>query len=131
MHAFLYPTKIWSLNSSVSTLTQEKPKDLESLKEALLSNAVLGFAAGETARRSRHSNFSYHLVRLFDPKFFLLPALVAKWPMEVVVGMNGRVWIKAVDVRVTIAVGRCLGAIDANELQADGLETFLNNMELP
>ena len=50
--------------------------------------------------------------RLLDPNNFLLPLLGAKIPLEVAVGMNGRVWINSKETRHTIAISRCIEAAD-------------------
>jgi exosome complex component RRP40 len=38
---------------------------------------------------------------------------------EVAVGRNGRVWVNSDDVRVVVAVGRCLGEVDERGIGAD------------
>ncbi|SJL07489.1 related to Exosome complex component rrp40 [Armillaria ostoyae] len=50
--------------------------------------------------------------KLLDPNNFLLPLLGAKIPLEVAVGMNGRVWINSKETRHTIAISRCIEAAD-------------------
>ncbi|KAJ7288227.1 exosome complex exonuclease RRP40 [Mycena rebaudengoi] len=50
--------------------------------------------------------------QLLDSKHFLLPLLGARFPLEAAVGVNGRVWISAKDVPETIAIARCIEAVD-------------------
>ena len=49
---------------------------------------------------------------LLDPKYFLLPLLGSHFPLDIAVGMNGRVWISAKEVKETIAAARCIEAAD-------------------
>lgn len=42
----------------------------------------------------------------------MLPLLGARFPLEAAVGVNGRVWVSAKDVRETIAIARCIEAVD-------------------
>ncbi|KAJ7134722.1 exosome complex exonuclease RRP40 [Mycena epipterygia] len=49
---------------------------------------------------------------LLDSKHFLLPLLGARFPLEAAVGVNGRVWVSAKDVRETIGIARCIEAVD-------------------
>jgi len=69
--------------------------------------------------------------RLFDPKFFLLPTLGAMFPMEVVIGTNGRAWIRTTDPRRTIAAARCIEAVDSFSYDEGQIKSFLNTMDLP
>ncbi|KAJ7095788.1 exosome complex exonuclease RRP40 [Mycena belliarum] len=50
--------------------------------------------------------------QLLDPKHFLLPLLGARFQLETVVGVNGRVWVSAKDAREVIAVSRCIESVD-------------------
>ena len=52
--------------------------------------------------------------RLLDPKHFLLPLLGSRIPLEVAVGMNGRVWINCKETKDTIAIVRCIEATDSD-----------------
>ena len=79
---------------------------------------------------------------LLDPSHFLLPRLGQKFPLEVAVGVNGRVWVDAKDPRKTIAVARCIEACDPDQygtasakgsrrpLTADGVGNFLAEMDV-
>lgn len=86
----------------------------------------------------RHVSFSSQpetihemLRRLFDPKFFFLPTLGAMFPIEVVIGVNGRVWVRTNDPRRTVAVARCIEAVDTLGYDAAKLKSFVNTMDLP
>jgi exosome complex component RRP40 len=72
------------------------------------------------------------LSSLLDPKHFLLPSLGAKFPLEVAVGMNGRVWIDAKDAKHTIAVVRCIEKVDPDGggMDATALKQFIGTLEL-
>ena len=68
-----------------------------------------------------------------DPKHFLLPLLGARFPVEAAVGMNGRVWINAKEVKQIIAVARCIGAVDPDggEMKADSeVKKLLSTLDL-
>jgi len=67
---------------------------------------------------------------LLDPAHFLLPLLGSRFPLEVAIGINGRVWFKTPDVRQTIAVAKCIEAVDEEELDQSATVEFLNTMEL-
>jgi len=70
--------------------------------------------------------------RLLDPKHFLLPFLGSRFPLEVAVGTNGRVWISSKEIKQTIAIGRCIEAVDSDggELDESGVKTFVNTLDL-
>lgn len=79
---------------------------------------------------SNNKNLTFS--RLLDPKHFLLPFLGARFPLEAAVGMNGRVWISAKEVKQTIAIARCIRAVDpdGDGLGEDGLSKFFYTLEL-
>ena len=57
--------------------------------------------------------------RLLDPKHFLLPLLGGIFPLEVAIGLNGRVWINSKEPKQIIAIAR---AIEASDPDGDGLD---------
>jgi exosome complex component RRP40 len=67
--------------------------------------------------------------RLLDPAHFLLPLLGSRFPLEVAIGINGRVWCKTPEVRKTIAVVRCIEAVDEQGLDQAATVKLLNTME--
>lgn len=69
-------------------------------------------------------------IRLFDQSYFLLPTLGSKFQMEIVLGMNGRIWIKTPEPKVTIAIARCIEAVDALSYDQEEVEAFLNTMDI-
>lgn len=74
-----------------------------------------------------------NLFRLLDPRYFLLPLLGSKFPLEVAIGINGRVWIKTPEIKQTIAVARCIEAVDPGtngDMDRSRLEAFLQNMDI-
>jgi len=56
---------------------------------------------------------------LHDPSHFLLPLLGSEFLMEVAVGMNGKVWVYAKELRQIICMSRCIEAVDPD---GDGLD---------
>lgn len=70
--------------------------------------------------------------QLLDPKHFLLPFLGSRFPLEVAVGTNGRVWINTKEVKRTIAIARCIEAVDPDRGGMDevGIKKFMNTMDL-
>lgn len=74
----------------------------------------------------------FSLCRLFDPKHFLLPLLGSRSPLDVAIGVNGRVWINTKEPRHTIAVARCIEAADPDGGGMDELavEKFLGTLEI-
>jgi len=71
-------------------------------------------------------------VSLLDPNYFLLPLLGARFPLDVAVGVNGRVWVSCKDSKQTIAVVRCLEVADpeGGGKDANGIKSFLNTLEI-
>jgi len=69
---------------------------------------------------------------LLEPKHFLLPYLGSRFPLEVAVGTNGRVWVSTKEVRQTIAVSRCIEAVDPDGGGMDeaGLVKFCNTLDI-
>ena len=68
--------------------------------------------------------------RLLDPAHFLLPLLGSRFTLDVAIGINGRVWFKTPDVRQTIAVARCIEAVDEQGLDQAAIVKFMSTMEL-
>ncbi|KAF8442933.1 hypothetical protein L210DRAFT_862064 [Boletus edulis BED1] len=69
---------------------------------------------------------------LLDPKHFLLPFLGSRFPLEVAVGMNGRTWISAKGVKQTIAVVRCIEAVDPDGagMEEGDVKKLFNRLEI-
>ncbi|KAH7912539.1 exosome complex exonuclease RRP40 [Hygrophoropsis aurantiaca] len=69
---------------------------------------------------------------LLDPKHFLLPLLGSRFPLEVAVGVNGKVWVNTKEVRQTIAVIRCIEAVDSDGETMDdaSVKKFLGKLEI-
>jgi len=65
---------------------------------------------------------------MLDPNHFLLPLLGGRFPLEAAVGMNGRVWINAKEVKQIIAISRCIEAVDpdGSGLDAEGVKKLLD-----
>lgn len=70
--------------------------------------------------------------RLLDPKHFLFPLLGARFPLETAVGINGRVWISCKDPRQTIAVARCIEAVDPDGggMEEVAVKKFLGTLDV-
>lgn len=69
---------------------------------------------------------------LLDPKHFLLPLLGSRFPLDVAVGVNGRIWVSTKEAKQTIAVVRCVEAVDPDGGGMDevSVKKFLGEMEL-
>ncbi|KAF9242525.1 hypothetical protein BU15DRAFT_43817 [Melanogaster broomeanus] len=69
---------------------------------------------------------------LLDPKHFLLPLLGSRFPLEAAVGMNGRIWVSAKEIKQTIAVVRCIEAVDPDcgGMDEAGAKQFLGKLEI-
>lgn len=70
-------------------------------------------------------------LRLFDQSYFLLPTLGSKFQMEIVLGLNGRIWIKTAEPKATIAIARCIDAVDTLSYGQEEVEALINTMDLP
>ncbi|KAJ7025339.1 exosome complex exonuclease RRP40 [Mycena alexandri] len=57
--------------------------------------------------------------QLLDSKHFLLPMLGARFPLQTAIGVNGRVWVSAKDVRGVIGIARCIETVDPD---SDGMD---------
>ena len=70
--------------------------------------------------------------RLLDPEHFLLPLIGAQIPLEVAVGMNGRVWINSSEAKHIIAVARCIEGVDPDGggMSETAVRLFLKNSDL-
>ena len=69
--------------------------------------------------------------RLLDTGHYLLSLLFSHFPdMEVAVGTNGRVWIKADDPRKIIIISRCVEAADpgAGAMGQNQVQSFLQEI---
>ncbi|KAA1469892.1 exosome complex exonuclease RRP40 [Dentipellis sp. KUC8613] len=69
---------------------------------------------------------------LLDPNYFLLPFLGSRYPLDAAVGMNGRVWLNAKDVKQTVATVRCIEAADPDGggLDEIALKQFFNTLDV-
>ncbi|KAH7885318.1 exosome complex exonuclease RRP40 [Phlebopus sp. FC_14] len=69
---------------------------------------------------------------MLDTKHFLLPLLGSKFPLEAAVGVNGRIWVSTKALKQTIAVVRCIEAVDPHGGGMDevALKKFLSKMEI-
>ncbi|OBZ71737.1 Exosome complex component rrp40 [Grifola frondosa] len=69
---------------------------------------------------------------LLDGGFYLLPLIGARFPLQVAVGLNGRVWINAEEAKHIIAVSRCIEAVDPDGGGMDeaGVKKFLNTLDV-
>jgi len=69
---------------------------------------------------------------VLDSKHFLLPFLGSRFPLEAAVGMNGRIWISAKEIKQTIAVVRCIEAVDPDGggMDEGGVKKLLSRIEI-
>jgi len=70
---------------------------------------------------------------LLDPGHFLLPLLGGRFPFESAVGLNGRVWVCTKETRQTIAMARCIEAVDPDGgtlKDAKGVKAFLDTLDV-
>ncbi|KAH9980108.1 exosome complex exonuclease RRP40 [Lactifluus volemus] len=69
---------------------------------------------------------------LLDPKYFLLPLLGSRFPLDSAVGTNGRVWISAKEVKQTIAAARCIEAADPDggRMDENTIKKFIGTLDL-
>lgn len=64
-----------------------------------------------------------NLHRLLTQNHPLLPCLGARFPFEVAIGTNGRIWFKAPDTSLTIVFARAVEWVDDTEMTAPGTPT--------
>jgi len=68
--------------------------------------------------------------RLLDAKHYLLPTIAARFPFEVAVGMNGRVWLKTASARTTVALSRAIRILDDRQSTEEDVKDFIQQMEV-
>ncbi|KAL0953426.1 hypothetical protein HGRIS_004662 [Hohenbuehelia grisea] len=69
---------------------------------------------------------------LLDPNHFLLPLLGSLFQLEAAVGTNGRVWVNTDAVKRTIAVTRCIEAVDPDGggMDEKAVKQFIQTLDL-
>ena len=69
---------------------------------------------------------------LLDQGHYLLPLLGKRFPFEVAVGMNGRVWVAAKEIKKTIALIRSIEVADPDGggLPEQGVKNFLDTLDI-
>lgn len=134
MHASHWLIKTWSQNLNASMHRQENLLDLESSRVVSWSDVVSKCADSECPTSILGIIFFIleYTRRLLDPKHFLLPFLGSRFPLEVAVGTNGRVWISSKEVKQTIAMTRCIEAADpaGGAMDERALKSFFNTLDL-
>jgi exosome complex component RRP40 len=70
--------------------------------------------------------------RLLDPKHFLLPLLGSRFPLEAAVGINGKVWVSTKETKHTIAIVRCIEAVDTDGggMDETNVKKFLGKLDI-
>jgi len=68
--------------------------------------------------------------RLLDPHHYLLPTVGQKFPFEVAVGMNGRVWIRTGSTKTTVALAKAIEMLDDREAAEADVKRFINRLEV-
>ncbi|KAF5385653.1 hypothetical protein D9757_005565 [Collybiopsis confluens] len=69
--------------------------------------------------------------QLLDPNHFLLPLLGSLLPLEIAVGLNGRVWVNSQDAKRIIAITQAIEAADPDGSGMDktGITTLLEGLD--
>jgi exosome complex component RRP40 len=72
----------------------------------------------------------YH--SLLNPNYFLLPLLGSRFPLQTAIGVNGRVWISAKEVKLTIIAARCIEAADPDGggMDHNAMKKFISTLDL-
>ncbi|EJU03124.1 hypothetical protein DACRYDRAFT_21427 [Dacryopinax primogenitus] len=68
--------------------------------------------------------------KLLDSTHFLLPALAQKFPFEVAVGVNGRVWVRAGSTKATIGVSRAIQMLDNRRTSDEEVASYIQQMDV-
>ncbi|KAF8713079.1 KH domain, partial [Rhizoctonia solani] len=64
---------------------------------------------------------------LLDRSHYLLPLLGARVPLEIAIGVNGRVWISSDTPHNTILISRCIQLFDEEDVDESVMRNFINN----
>ncbi|KAK7056902.1 exosome non-catalytic core subunit rrp40 [Paramarasmius palmivorus] len=69
--------------------------------------------------------------QLLDSNHFLLPLLGTLFPLEVAIGLNGRVWVNSKEAKQIIAISRAIEAADPDGggLDESGVKALLEGMD--
>lgn len=131
MHAFRLRIKTW--NPSLNVLTPKLERQLSLASWRKVSWCAVVFWCVDSKSKSKASRTPFITSsRLLDPKHFLLPLLGSRFPLEVAVGVNGRVWMNSKEVKQTIAIARCIEAVDPDGggLDESYIKKFINTLDL-
>ncbi|KAF5369332.1 hypothetical protein D9758_002800 [Tetrapyrgos nigripes] len=68
---------------------------------------------------------------LLDPNHFLLPLLGALFPLEVAVGLNGRVWVNSKEAKHIIAISRAIEVADpdGDNMDAKAVKKLVEDLD--
>jgi len=110
-------------------LKHTRPKVSASSVVVSLSNAVCVWVDCPYFSRSIVLPEPDDVCSLLDPKHFLLPFLGSRFPLEAAVGMNGRIWISAKEVKQTVAVIRCIEAVEGG-MDEGGVKKLFGRLEI-
>jgi exosome complex component RRP40 len=71
------------------------------------------------------------LSSLLDPNHFLLPLLGATFPLEVAVGLNGRVWVNSKEAKHIIAISRAIESTDpdGDNMDAKAVKRLVEDLD--
>jgi len=65
---------------------------------------------------------------LLDRNHYLLPLLGSRLPLEIAIGLNGRVWISSDTPHNTIVIARCIQSLDEADTSEAAMHTFYNDI---
>lgn len=131
MLVFLLPIKIWNQSSNV--LTRRHTKQKVSVNSRGDSWYVVVSKCPESACYSSLPALAHgEYDSLLNPNYFLLPLLGSRFPLDTAVGINGRVWISAKEVKQTIIAARCIEAADPDGggMDQNSIKRFIGTLDL-
>ncbi|KAG8775521.1 exosome non-catalytic core subunit rrp40 [Ceratobasidium sp. 428] len=65
---------------------------------------------------------------LLDRNHYLLPLIGARVPLEIAIGVNGRVWVSSDTPYNTILVSRCIQSLDERDAGEAVMRSFINEI---
>ncbi|QRV77556.1 exosome complex component RRP40 [Ceratobasidium sp. AG-Ba] len=65
---------------------------------------------------------------LLDRNHYLLPLIGARVPLEIAIGINGRVWISSDTIHNTVLISRCIQSLDERDPGEAVMRSFINDI---
>ncbi|CAE6442756.1 unnamed protein product [Rhizoctonia solani] len=65
---------------------------------------------------------------LLDRNHYLLPLVGARVPLEIAIGLNGRIWVSSDTPHNTVLIARCIQLFDQDDTSESDMRSFINDL---